>query len=88
MESVDKYVVDIGIYNEPKQTVWLTEKQMINMDNCFNETKNGFSNKDVSVYGHWNDRGYYTYTSVKHHKQPKVFKEPTQYDVSDLWEVE
>lgn len=88
IKKVGKYVVELAICNEPKEVVWLSEKQMINLNNCFDETKNGFSNKDVSVFGHWNEKGYYAYTSVLHHKQPKRFKEPAQRDTSDLWEVD
>lgn len=87
VKKVGKYVVELGIHNEPKKTVWLSEKQAINLNNCFDETKNGYSNKDVSVYGHWNERGYYAYTSVVHHKQQKIFKEPFQHDLSDLKDV-
>lgn len=86
VKKVEKYVVNIAICDEPKQKVWLTEKQMINLNNCFDETKSGYSDRNVSVYGHWNDNGYYAYTSVLHHEQPKRFKEPAQRDVSDLWE--
>lgn len=81
-----KYVAELGVYEEAKQIVWLTYKQMLNLMDCFDQTTNGFSNKHVSVYGHWNDNGYYAYTSVLHHKQPRRFKEPAQRDVSDLWE--
>lgn len=86
VQKVNKYIVDLAISNENKQTVWLTEKQMINLNKCFSETKKGYSDRDISVYGHWNNKGYYAFTSLLHHKQAKQFKAPVQPDVSDLWE--
>lgn len=86
--KLHKYVVELGIDGESKQTIWLTEEQMINLHRCFYETPKGFSNKDVSVMGIWNECGYYVYSRVWHHEQPKLFREPRQLDLADLKEVD
>ncbi|WP_019779147.1 hypothetical protein [Streptococcus sobrinus] len=83
----DKYVVELGIYDEPKVTVWLTEKQVDNLDYCFDQTKLGYSDKNISVYGIWSEKGYFAYSEVVRHEQSKQFRLPQEQDVSDLWEV-
>jgi hypothetical protein len=85
--KVNKHIVEIGIKDEPKATIWLTEKQMSNLLLCFEQVPKGYSTKDVSVIGFWNEKGYYAYSKVIHHKKERYFKEPVQQDVSDLWEV-
>lgn len=87
VDKVDKYVVELSLYGAPKETVWLTEKQMINLERCFSQTMNGYSTKAATVTGHWNGRGYYAYATVGKQKTVVEFEEPEQQDVSDLWEA-
>ncbi|MFB7302641.1 hypothetical protein [Heyndrickxia sporothermodurans] len=86
--KVDKYIVELAVYDNPKQTVWLTDRQMDNLIYCFDMTRNGYSNKQALVYGHWNENGYYAYTSVEKREKRKEFKLPYQYDLSDIEEVD
>lgn len=82
--KLNKYVVEIGMDGEPKERLWLTQKQMFNLASCFEETSNGYSNKDISVVGVFNDNGYYAYAKVVRHKREKMFKVPKEHDLSDL----
>ncbi|WP_142415386.1 hypothetical protein [Hathewaya massiliensis] len=84
--KLNKYVVEIGMDGEPKERLWLTEKQMINLNSCFEETPKGYSNGDISVIGVFNDNGYYAYAKVVKHKKPKYFNVPKEHDLSDLME--
>lgn len=83
VRKVNKYVVELAVYQEPKIKVWLTEKQMINLHNCFSEI--GWnSNKHSSVFAYFNDNGYYAYANISQHPQPRQFKQPFDHDLSDL----
>lgn len=86
IRKYDKYRVELAFINEPKKTVWLTHNQFANMTFCFDMTRKGYSDKHVSVIGVWNDKGYYAYTKVIKHPQYKSFKQPYQYDLSNLEE--
>lgn len=86
--KVNKYVVELGFHREAKQTVWLTERQLEVLLYCFEQTKKGYFDKNKSVIGVWNEKGYFAYAKVIEHIQPKQFKEPRQHDLSDLQEVD
>lgn len=81
-----KYRAVLALISEKKEVVWLTEKQLINMLDCFDQTPKGYSTKLRTVYGHWNERGYYAFTSVD--KAKREFIAPEQHDLSDLLEVD
>lgn len=80
----DRYVVELGIKGEPKKTAWLTEKQMINLQNCFNKTPKGYSTGNISIVGVFNEKGYYSYSKVVEHEKERYFTIPKQYDLNDL----
>ncbi|MDT8718263.1 hypothetical protein IAI10_16470 [Clostridium sp. 19966] len=84
VEKVGKYIVEIGILNEPKSIIWLTEKQMINLINSFNSTPKGYSNSDVFVVGVFNDNRYFCYSKAIKHKKERVFTVPKEYDLREL----
>jgi preprotein translocase subunit SecA len=84
IKKINRYIIELGIKDEAKRIIWLTEKQMINLKNCFNETKNGYSDKNISIIGIWNDKGYFSYSKIEHHKQEKLFTLPKQYNLDDL----
>jgi hypothetical protein len=85
ISNVGKYVVELGIRGEKKRKEWLTEKQMINLEICFDRTRNGRSDKEARVIGYWNDKGYYAYSRVEFGRE---FKVPPQYNLDDLKEEE
>lgn len=87
IKKVNKYVVELAIIDEKKQTVWLTEKQMINLEICF-DSVGEYSNKSSSVVSFWNKNGYYAFSKVVRHYKKHVFIEPKQHDLSDLLEVD
>lgn len=88
IRKYDKYRVELAFTDEPKKTVWLTHRQFANLIYCFDMTRKGYSDKHVSVIGVWNENGYYAYTKVLKHPQYKQFKQPREYDLSDLEEEE
>jgi hypothetical protein len=80
--KVNKYIV--VVMGELKHKLWLTEKQMINLQNCFDETPKGYSNKYISVCGHWNSKGYYMYSTVEKRNKENLFNPPSEYNLNDL----
>lgn len=86
IDKVGKYVVDLAVLGESKKTVWLTERQLDNLKSCFAQTPKEYSTSRRTVYGHWNQQGFYAYTTVEDTRIPHIFREPKQRDLSDLWE--
>lgn len=84
VEKINKYLVEIGILNEPKMKVWLTDKQMINLKNNFDMTRKSYSNKNEIVTAVFNEKGYYAYSKFYKVKQKRLFKVPKEMDLSDL----
>lgn len=82
--KINKYLVEIGILNEPKMKVWLTNKQLINLKSNFYKTKNSYSNKHEIVTAVFNEQGYYAYSKFYKIKQKRLFNIPKEMDLSDL----
>ena len=72
-----------GIQDEEKEKAWLTERQLVNLELCFERTPKGYSSKKVRVIGHWNEKGYYAYSKVETGPE---FNMPPQYNLDDLKE--
>lgn len=80
--KVGKHVVKLGYRGERAETVWMTEKQLIQIESLFARTPHGHSSDRCRVIGVWNDRGYYAYSRLE-----KIsFIQPEQHDLSDLKE--
>lgn len=77
---VGKYVVKLGFDGEKAEEVWMTEKQLANLEANFASTPHGHSTDRCKVIGLWNDRGYYAYSRL----EKVVFIEPPQYNLNDL----
>lgn len=86
IEKVNKYVVEIGIKDKQKKSIWLTEKQMINLQNCFDQTPKGYSDKNISIIGVWNEKNYFAFSRIERHEKCRVFNTPVEQNVEDLWE--
>lgn len=78
--KVCKYIVKLGFRDERSKEVWMTEKQLCQIENLFAKTPHGFSSSRLKVIGIWNDRGYYAYARLER----KSFIIPIQYNLNDL----
>ncbi|WP_044737123.1 hypothetical protein [Geobacillus kaustophilus] len=84
VDKVGKYVVELAFRDRPKETVWMTQKQLWHLKRCFGETPNGYSTNKVYVVGIW-DGHRYVKSEVAHDER---FIPPMEQDVTDLWEVD
>ena len=82
--KVGKHVVRLSVDGSKARKVWMTEKQLCQLERCFSRTPHGHSSQRLAVVGIWNDRGYYAYAKV----EAQSFIEPPQYDLKDLREEE
>ena len=78
--KVGKYVVKLGFRDEKAEEVWMTERQLTQLEQLFEKTPHRHSTDRIHVIGIWNERGYYTYARLE-----KIsFIEPVQYNLKDL----
>lgn len=80
--KIGKYIVKLGYQGEKAETVWMTERQLCQIESLFARTQHGHSCDRCRVIGVWNDRGYYAYARL----EKTDFIAPVQYDLSDLRE--
>ena len=78
--KVRKYVVKLGFRDERAEEVWMSEKQLAQIEAHFARTPKGYSSDRRRVIGCWNDRGYYAYAIF----EQVSFIPPEQYDLNDL----
>ena len=81
---LERYAVRLGFRGEPAETVWMTWKQLHQLQRVFSSTPRGPSSDRLSVVGVWNERGYYAYARLERQR----FQPPIQYRLSDLKEDE
>lgn len=81
VSKFNKYVVRLGVCGESSLTVWLTERQMDELEYAFSKTKKGYSDKRTEIFGVWRGK-YYSHTEVCHYV--KTFRFPVERDLSDL----
>lgn len=81
--KIGRHIVELGIQDEEKEKAWLTERQLVNLELCFERTPKGYSSKKVRVIGYWNEKGYYAYSKVETGPE---FNMPPQYNLDDLKE--
>ena len=83
VSKVGKYVVKLGYRGERSEDVWMTERQLTQLEEQFIWTPNGHSTDRVSVVGVW--RGmFYAYAKLV----KRTFIEPEQQDLEDLNDTE
>lgn len=75
-----KYVVRLGFNGERAKDVWMTEKQLTQLEGVFRQTPHGYSTQRAQVIGIWNERGYYAYARIEN----TSFIPPDQYNLKDL----
>ena len=80
--KVRKYVVKLAFRDERAEEVWMSERQLSQIENLFGRTPHGHSSSRLRVAGYWNDRGYYAYSRLI--REP--FQQPIQYRLDDLKE--
>lgn len=78
--KVGKYVVKLGYTGRRATEVWMTEKQLTQLEACFARTPHDHSTERMQVLGIWDERGYYRYARVEETR----FVEPPQYNLKDL----
>jgi hypothetical protein len=79
-----KHIVKLAFPGERAEEVWMTEKQLDQLERCFLRTPHGHSTQHATVTGIWNGRGYYAYARLDR----REFIPPEQCDLSDLIDVE
>lgn len=80
--KVGKNIVKLGYDGGRAEDVWMTPKQMSQIERVFAQTPHGHSTQRAQVVGVWNERGYYAYAKL----DKMDFIPPDQYDLSDLRE--
>ena len=78
--KVGKHIVQLGFDGEHARKVWMTEKQLSQLEAQFARTPRGHSTARAQVVGIWNDRGYYAYAKLEQTR----FIPPIQYRLDDL----
>lgn len=75
-----KYRVKLGFAGSKAETVWMTERQLSQIERLFERTPHGYSTQRCQVVGIWNEKGYYAYARL----EEQSFIEPPQYSLKDL----
>lgn len=78
--KVGKYKVRLAFESEKSETVWMSERQLLGILRCFEQTPHDHSTRHTTVIGVWNERGYYAYSKVERQQ----FIPPVQYRLDDL----
>lgn len=80
--KVGKHIVKLGFTGERAKDVWMTDKQLAQIEALFTRTPHGHSSDRLEVVGVWNDKGYYAYARLVR----ADFIPPVQYSLKDLKE--
>ena len=80
VKKVGKYVVKLGFHGSKAEEVWMTEKQLSQIEALFVLTPHQFSTARRQVIGIWNDKGYYAYSRL----EKKSFILPEEHNLDDL----
>lgn len=73
----DKWRVELEIAGEPKRVCWLSPAQYDYLTSAFEHTKNGYSDKTCTVYGYFDEKGYYVKCkAVLHPPKQRHFTPP------------
>lgn len=78
--KVCRHIVRLGFANEKAEEVWMTERQLSQLEAVFARTPKDHSSARLQVVGVWNDRGYYAYAKL----EKTAFIPPPQYSLKDL----
>lgn len=84
--SVDKYIVKLAFFDEKAKEYLLTPRQYFQLLDNFERTPKEYSTKRHVVVGYFNQKGYFAFSLYKYRILNSEFKEPYQYDLSDLYE--
>lgn len=80
VDKIGKYRVKLAFRDAHAKEVWMTERQLAQIERAFEITPKGYSTRRAWVTGVWNDKGYYAYAKAE--KEP--FIPPEEQDLRDL----
>lgn len=77
-----KYRVELSFLESEKRVYWLTEKQMLQLQQCMDWTPKGYSCKKACVTAVFDDKGHYRYAKTYFGK--RGFNMPPQFNLECL----
>lgn len=77
---IGKHVVKLGFVDERAEDVWMTDRQLAQLEMVFDRTPRRHSTARAQVVGIWDDRGYYAYARLDR----QDFIPPVRYRLKDL----
>ena len=80
VNKVGKYIVKLGFIDERAKSVWMTRRQLAQLEAQFSRTPKGHSTQRGEVVGLWHDSGRYGYARLDR----RDFIPPDQYNLADL----
>jgi hypothetical protein len=80
VNKVGKYIVKLGFIDERAKSVWMTRRQLAQLEAQFSRTPKGHSTQRCEVVGLWHDSGRYGYARLDR----RDFIPPDQYNLADL----
>ncbi len=82
VEKVGKHRVRLAFRDDRAEEFWMTERQLVQLEGCFDRTPKGYSRESGRVVGIWDEKDYYRYAIFD--RPERIFYPPPAQDLSDL----